>query len=68
LGRIENINGEKIMPRLVGKQSNSSWYAGLFLFFAIAAGSLEYFGFINMIPGFGQDRRLNEQSQLQIHP
>ncbi|MEA5534645.1 hypothetical protein [Crocosphaera sp. XPORK-15E] len=55
------------MPRLVGKQSNSSWYAGLFLIFAIAAAlSLEYFGVINMIPGFGRDYRLNEQSQQQL--
>ncbi len=49
LVNFENIKGEKIMLRLVGKQSNSSWYAGLFLVFAIAAaGSREYFGFINL--------------------
>ncbi|MEA5509396.1 hypothetical protein VB715_06425 [Crocosphaera sp. UHCC 0190] len=56
------------MPRLVGKQSNSSWYAGLFLIFAIAvAVSLEYFGVINMIPGFGRDPGLSDQSGLPLH-
>jgi hypothetical protein len=55
------------MPRLVGKQSNSSWYAGLFLVVAIAtAGYLEYFGFMNMIPGFGQDHRQSDRSPLQL--
>jgi hypothetical protein len=55
------------MPRLIGKQSNSGWYAGLFLILAIAAAaSLEYFGFINMIPGFGQEQKIGEQSSLQI--
>jgi len=56
------------MPRLVGKQSHNSWYAGLFLVVAIAAtvGSLEYFGFTNIIPGFGQDNGLNNQFQPQF--
>jgi uncharacterized membrane protein len=53
------------MPRLVGKQSNSSWYTGLFLILVIVLGSLEYFGSINMIPGFGQDKKLI-QSQFQL--
>jgi hypothetical protein len=53
------------MTRLVGKQSNDSWYAALFLVFAIAtAGSLEYFGVINVIPGFGWNQRLNDQSLI----
>ncbi|MEM8804420.1 MAG: hypothetical protein AAGF01_00005 [Cyanobacteria bacterium P01_G01_bin.38] len=52
------------MPRLIGKQSNSSWYVGLLLIVAIAtAGSLEVLGFINVIPGFGWDDRLNDQPQ-----
>jgi hypothetical protein len=56
------------MPRLIGKQSNDSWYIGLFLVLAIAAaGSLEYLGFINVIPGFGLDRSMNNQSSLQLH-
>lgn len=64
---FENIKRKKIMPRLVGKQSNSSSYTLLFLILAIAtAGSLEYFGFVNMIPGFGQDRKLSDPSQLQL--
>jgi hypothetical protein len=50
------------MPRLIGKQSNSSWYVTLLLVLAIAAaGSLEALGFINVIPGFGWEYRLNDQ-------
>jgi hypothetical protein len=52
------------MPRLIGKQSNSSWYVTLLLVLAIAAaGSLEALGFINVIPGFGWEYRLNDQPQ-----
>lgn len=57
------------MPRLVGRQSNSSWYTGLFLVVAIATlGSLEYLGVINIIPGFGEDQRFGDQSQQQFRP
>lgn len=57
------------MPRLIGKQSSNSWYAGLLIFAVIAvAGSLEYFGFINLIPGFGRDSGSSDQSQLQLTP
>lgn len=53
------------MPRLIGKQSNGSWSIGLLLFLAIAtAGSLEYFGFIQVIPGFGWDQETNGQLHL----
>jgi hypothetical protein len=42
------------MPRLVGKQSNSGLYVGLFLVIVIAvAVVMEYFGFIDLIDGFG---------------
>jgi hypothetical protein len=55
------------MPRLIGKQSNNGWYAGLFVIFVIAAAvSIEHFGFINIIPGFGRDYRPNYQSKLQL--
>lgn len=48
------------MPRLIGKQSNGSWSFSLLLLIAIAtAGSLEYLGLINVIPGFGWDRSAN---------
>ena len=54
------------MPRLIGKQSNNSWYVTLVLMLAIAAaGSLEYLGVINVIPGFVGDNVLNDQSALQ---
>jgi hypothetical protein len=56
------------VPRLIGKQSNNGWYAGLFLIAAIAitTGVLEYSGFTNVIPGFGQDDMLNNQFQPQF--
>jgi hypothetical protein len=56
------------MPRLIGKQSNNSWSMLLILILAVAAaGSLEYFGFINVIPGFGSERPWsNSSSNLQI--
>jgi hypothetical protein len=49
------------MPRLVGKKSNTSLYAGLFcLVGVVAAGALglEYTGVIDEVPGFGQPQRL----------
>lgn len=54
------------MPRLIGKQTNNNWYMTLILIGAIAAaGSLEYVGVINVIPGFGNQRSLFDQSALQ---
>ena len=54
------------MPRLIGKQSNNSWYMTLVLITAIAtAGSLEYLGVINVIPGFGNVRLPFGQPSLQ---
>ncbi|HEY9887424.1 MAG TPA: hypothetical protein V6D02_03435 [Candidatus Obscuribacterales bacterium] len=53
------------MPRLIGKQSNNSWYMTLVLIMAIAvAGSLEYLGVINVIPGFGNEESRFDQSSL----
>ncbi len=50
------------MSRLIGKQLNGSGSVTLVLILAIAAaGSLEYFGLINVIPGFGWNRPLNHQ-------
>jgi hypothetical protein len=55
------------MPRLVGKQSNGSQYTRLLIFFVIvAAGSLEYFGFTNLIPGFGRDQNPSSLPHLQL--
>jgi hypothetical protein len=56
------------MPRLIGKQSNNSWSIPLVFILAVAAaGSLEYFGVINVIPGFGLDRPWsNPSSNLPI--
>jgi cyanate permease len=51
------------MPRLVGKQSNTSLYVGIALLLALAgAVGLEYFGAINVIPGFGLERQPAEDS------
>ena len=51
------------MPRLVGKKSDFVLYASLgFLFAAIAAVSLEYFGVIDYIPNFGKESKVNSIS------
>ncbi|WP_156804786.1 hypothetical protein [Synechococcus sp. PCC 6312] len=57
------------MPRLVGKQSNGNWFAGITLILTIAAlGYLEYAGAINLITGIGLDNKLNDQPQQQLNP
>jgi|GEM_PF-580449 len=57
------------MPRLIGKQSNNGWYAGIFLLSAIAAAVfLEYFGMINVVPGFGKERKPFSYSPLTSVP
>lgn len=44
------------MPRLIGKRSDSGPTIALVVLLALAAGiSLEYLGYINVIPGFGRD-------------
>lgn len=44
------------MPRLVGKRSDASPVLALFLLLAIGAGvSLEYLGYVNVVPGFGRE-------------
>lgn len=48
------------MPRLVGKQSNTSSYVTLtfLLGLVIGAGVIsEYLGVVNLIPGFGHEGR-----------
>lgn len=56
------------MPRLIGKQSTSGWSVSLVLILAIAAaGSLEYLGFINVIPGFGREHS-DERAASPIGP
>ena len=43
------------MPRLVGKRSNPAPALTVIILAAIAAGvSLEYFGYINVVPRFGR--------------
>lgn len=44
------------MPRLIGQRSDSSSSIALIVLLALAAGiSLEYLGYVNVIPGFGQN-------------
>ncbi|MBD1856595.1 MULTISPECIES: hypothetical protein [Leptolyngbya] len=43
------------MPRLIGKRSNPTPALTLIAILAAAAAvSLEYFGYINVVPGFGR--------------
>lgn len=45
------------MPRLVGRRTYTDSYLALICVFAIAVGILlEYFGYINVISGFGRDK------------
>jgi hypothetical protein len=61
------------MPRLVGKTSYSGLYSTLAIV-AIALGAataLEYFGFIDVVPGFGTGSKVVNQenrSQRSIEP
>lgn len=44
------------MPRLIGQRSDSSSSIALIVLLALAAGmSLEYLGYINVVPEFGRD-------------
>lgn len=50
------------MPRLIGKRSNANPVIALVFLFAIAAGvSLEYFGYMNLVPGFGRSVQYTSQ-------
>lgn len=43
------------MPRLVGKRSNPTPTIALIILVAAALGvSLEYYGYLNVVPGFGR--------------
>jgi hypothetical protein len=54
------------MPRLVGKRADASPAIALLFLIAIAAGvSLEYLGYINIVPGFGRDKPYTGQEQLK---
>jgi hypothetical protein len=69
LAKINNlIKLQKTMPRLVGKTSYSGLYTTLGIV-AIALGAataLEYFGFIDVVPGFGSgSRAVTQERQYQ---
>lgn len=54
------------MPRLIGQQSHTETnVAILIIFVAIAGIILEYFGAIDLVPGFGQE---GAYLQLQGQP
>lgn len=51
------------MPRLVGKKSNNGLLAGFVLLAAVvAAGAVEYLGYVNFIPSWGKDQRTVSQA------
>lgn len=53
------------MPRLVGKRSDASPMIALLLLLAIGFGvSLEYLGYINVVPGFGRYSRYTSQQKI----
>jgi hypothetical protein len=56
------------MPRLVGKQSNSGLLTSVVLVVAIvaAAGSAEYLGYTNFIPGWGKNQKTMSQSMKPV--
>jgi hypothetical protein len=61
------------MPRLVGKTSSSGLYSTLAIVALVlgAATALEYFGFIDVVPGFGTGSKVIRQenrSQRSIAP
>lgn len=53
------------MPRLVGQRSDSSPTIALLFLLAIVAGiSLEYLGYINVVPKFGWDTPYTTQETI----
>jgi hypothetical protein len=53
------------MPRLVGQRSDSSpKIAFLFLLALVTGISLEYLGYINVVPGFGLNTPYSRQNNL----
>ncbi len=54
------------MPRLVGKKTNAFLYLLLALIVSITgAVALEYFGIINLVPGFGKENKTIKTSSIQ---
>ncbi len=54
------------MPRLVGKKNNSALYTGLAMLIAAAgAVALEYFGVIDLVPNFGKETEVRNNSTSQ---
>jgi hypothetical protein len=57
------------VPRLVGKQSNEGLYAGVVLIAAVlVAGSCEYFGVVNVVPGFGSETNMLNRVLMHNQP
>lgn len=54
------------MPRLVGKKGNSALYTGLaMVIVAAGAVALEYFGIVDLIPDFGKETEVRNNSTSQ---
>lgn len=54
------------MPRLVGKKNNYAAYTGVAVLIAAAgAVALEYFGVIDLVPNFGKNAEVRNNSTSQ---
>lgn len=53
------------MPRLVGQRSDSSSSIALVLIVLAAGVSLEYLGYVNVVPGFGRDMPDSSQENTE---
>lgn len=50
------------MPRLIGKRSNANPVIALLFLLALGTGiSLEYLGYVNLIPSFGRNVQYTSQ-------
>lgn len=58
------------MPRLMGKNSHTPMYTlvGLFVVVLVVSTALEYLGFIDFVPGFGQGSGLSIEKEPTARP
>jgi hypothetical protein len=64
------LREEKIMPRLVGKQSNNSFVAAVVLVIALVAtaGTAEYYGYTDFVPNWGKTQQPLDLSMAVLSP
>ena len=58
------------MPRLMGKDARTPVYVGIGTVVAVlgVVTALEYFGFIDVVPGFGQESSINIRKEPTTRP